>query len=81
MQGGELDALRGALRTLDQAVNVTVEMQIFSERDTLVELLSFMQGRGWALYELTEQLPGWLAQLRERRARNLEAIEELLANA
>lgn len=115
VQGGELDALRGALRTLDQAVSVTVEIQIFSERDTLVELLSFMQGRGWALYDLTdlayyvsddtfyvcyatfipkrldfrgqtpwclpEQLPGRLAQLRERRARNMEAIEELLANA
>lgn len=115
VQGGELDALRGGLRSLDQAVCVTVEIQIFSERDTLVELLAFMQGRGWALYDITdlayyvsddtfyvcyatfipqrldfrrgtpwclpEQLPGRLAQLRERRARNLEAIEELLANA
>lgn len=115
VQGGELDALRGGLHTLDQAVCVTAEIQIFSERDTLVELLGFMQGRGWALYDLTdpayyasddtfyqcyatfipqrldfrrdtpwclpEQLPGRLEQLRERRARNLEAIEELLANA
>jgi FkbM family methyltransferase len=115
VQGGELDALRGSLRTLEQAVSVTAEIQIFSERDTLVELLGFMQSRGWALYDLTdpayyasddtfyqcyatfipqrldfrrdtpwclpEQLPGRLAQLRERRARNLESIEELLASA
>lgn len=115
VQGGELDALRGSLRTLEQAVTVTAEIQIFSERDTLVELLGFMQGRGWSLYDLTdpayyasddtfyqcyatfipqrldfrkdtpwclpEQLPGRLQQLRERRARNLESIEELLASA
>lgn len=54
LQGGELDALRGALRTLDQAVAVTAEIQIFTERDTLVELLGFMQGNGWALYDITD---------------------------
>jgi len=53
VQGGELDVLRGALRTLEQAVVVTVEIQIFFERDTIVELLSFMQGNGWALYDIT----------------------------
>jgi len=115
VQGGELDALRGALRTLEQAVSVTVEIQIFSARDTLVELLAFMQSRSFALYDITdlayylsddtfyvcyatfiprrldfraetpwclpEELPVRLAQLRERRARNLESIEELLASA
>jgi FkbM family methyltransferase len=54
VQGGELDALRGALRTLDQAVAVTAEIQIFTERDTLVELLGFMQGNGWVLYDITD---------------------------
>lgn len=54
-QGGELDVLRGALRTLDEAVVVTAEIQVFSERDTLVELLAFMQGNGWALYDITDQ--------------------------
>jgi FkbM family methyltransferase len=54
VQGGELDVLRGAVRTLDDAVIVTSEIQIFTERDTLVELLSFMQGAGWALYDLTD---------------------------
>jgi FkbM family methyltransferase len=54
VQGGELDVLRGSLRTLDEAVLVTSEIQIFSERDTLVDLLGFMQGIGWALYDLTD---------------------------
>lgn len=54
VQGGELDVLRGAARTLEDAVIVTTEINIFSERDTLVELLSFMQGAGWALYDLTD---------------------------
>lgn len=54
VQGGELDVLRGALRTLEEAVIVTAEIQVFSERDTLVELLAFMQGNGWALYDITD---------------------------
>lgn len=54
VQGGELDALRGGLRTLDQAAAVTAEIQIFTERDTLVELLGFMQGNGWTLYDITD---------------------------
>lgn len=54
VQGGELDVLRGALGTLEDAVIVTTEIQIFTERDTLVELLSFMQGAGWALYDITD---------------------------
>lgn len=55
VQGGELDVLRGALRSLDQAVIVLTEIQTFAERDTLVELLAFMQGNGWTLYDLTDQ--------------------------
>ena len=54
VQGGELDVLRGGLRTLDQAVAVTSEIQIFPERDSLVELLGFMQGIGWVLYDITD---------------------------
>lgn len=53
VQGGELDVLRGGLRTLEETVIVVAESQIFSERDTLVELLAFMQANGWALYDLT----------------------------
>ena len=54
VQGSELDVLLLALRTLSQALMVTAEIQIFFERDTIVELLSFMQGNGWALYDLTD---------------------------
>lgn len=54
VQGGELDVLRGGLRTLDDTVVVTSEIQIFAQRDSLVELLMFMQGNGWALYDLTD---------------------------
>lgn len=54
VQGGEMDVLRGGLRTLDDAVVVTAEVNIFSERDTLVELLALMQGLGWALFDITD---------------------------
>jgi FkbM family methyltransferase len=54
VQGGELDVLRGGLSTLDEAVVVTTEIHIFSERDSLVDLLGFMQGIGWALYDITD---------------------------
>jgi FkbM family methyltransferase len=53
VQGAELDVLRGALGTLDNSVVVTAEIQIFTQRDTIVELLAFMNGNGWALYDLT----------------------------
>jgi hypothetical protein len=53
VQGGEMDVLRGGLRTLDEAVIVSTEIQIFPERDSLADLLSFMQGIGWVLYDLT----------------------------
>jgi FkbM family methyltransferase len=53
VQGGELDVLRGALRTLEETVIVTSEIQIFPERDSLTDLLSFMQGMGWVLYDIT----------------------------
>jgi hypothetical protein len=54
VQGGEMDVLRGGLRTLDEAVIVTTEIQIFPERDSLVELLGFMQAIGWGLYDITD---------------------------
>ena len=54
VQGGELDVLRGALRTLDNAVVITTEVGIFTERDTLVELLEFMQGMGWGVFDITD---------------------------
>jgi FkbM family methyltransferase len=53
VQGGELDVLRGALHTLEEAVIVTTEIQIFPPRDSLTDLLGFMQGMGWALYDIT----------------------------
>jgi FkbM family methyltransferase len=114
VQGAELDVLRGALRTLEQAVMVTAEIQIFTDRDTLVELLGFMQGSGWSLYDLTDAayypsdqtlyqvyatfIPrrldfrkgsAWcepdqeiqmLEQLRQRRARMIEAMDEVIRN-
>lgn len=54
VQGAELDVLRGALATLQEAVIVTAEIQIFPERDGLVELLALMNGNGWALLDLTD---------------------------
>jgi FkbM family methyltransferase len=54
VQGGELDVLRGGVRALEDAIVVTCEIQIFAERDSVVELLAFMQGNGWTLYDLTD---------------------------
>jgi FkbM family methyltransferase len=54
VQGGELDVLRGGLSTLEEAVIVTTEIQIFPPRDSLVDLLGFMNGIGWALYDITD---------------------------
>jgi FkbM family methyltransferase len=54
VQGAELDVLRGAPRTLEQATVVTVEIQIFNARETLLDFLMFMQARGWVLYDLTD---------------------------
>jgi FkbM family methyltransferase len=53
IQGAELDALRGASRTLQQSVLVTAEIRLANQRDTLVELLSFMKEAGWVLFDLT----------------------------
>jgi FkbM family methyltransferase len=54
VQGGELDALRGAPRALERSIIVTAEIRITNQRDTLVELLSFMKAAGWALFDLTD---------------------------
>lgn len=54
VQGAELDVLRGALRALEDTVVVTTEIQVFRERDSIVDLLAFMHGNGWALYDLTD---------------------------
>lgn len=54
VQGAELDVLRGALRTLEDTVVVTTEIQVFRERDSLVDLLAFMHGNGWTLYDITD---------------------------
>jgi hypothetical protein len=112
VQGGEVDALRGAARTLDQAVMVTAETRLANQRDTFVELLAFMTGAGWSLFDVTDLthsptyqtldecyatfLPArldfrkgqpWASAehmaiihglLRQRRQRNVEAVEELL---
>jgi FkbM family methyltransferase len=53
IQGAELDALRGASRTLEQTVLVTAEIRLANQRDTVVELLSFMKEVGWVLFDLT----------------------------
>ena len=57
VQGAELDVLRGALQTMRQSVVVVAEIQMFTERDSLVDLLNFMHGNGWALYDITD--PGY----------------------
>ncbi len=54
VQGSELDVLRGSLTTLDSCVIVVTEIQLFLERDNLTELLTFMQSRGFVLYDLTD---------------------------
>jgi len=54
VQGAELDVLRGSLKTLEQATVVVAEIQVFFERDNLTELLTFMQSRGFALFDLTD---------------------------
>jgi FkbM family methyltransferase len=53
VQGAELDALRGARRTLEHAIVVTAEIQMAQQRDTLVDVLEHMKGAGWALFDLT----------------------------
>jgi FkbM family methyltransferase len=58
VQGGELDALRGASRTLEDAVLVTAEMRLSNQRDTLVDLLLFMKDAGWALFDITNLFYG-----------------------
>jgi FkbM family methyltransferase len=114
VQGAELDVLRGAPQTLERAVIVTAEIQIFNARETLPEALDLMRGLGWALYDITDQgyypsdeslcqvyatfiplrldfrkdsvwcLPhqeeAVLSQLRQRRARVVEAVEEVIRN-
>jgi FkbM family methyltransferase len=54
VQGSELDVLRGSLAILEEAIIVVSEISIFSSRDSLVELLGFMQGQGWSLFDLTD---------------------------
>jgi hypothetical protein len=63
VQGGELDALRGAARVLEQTLLVTAEIRVSNQRDTLVELLSFMKDAGWALFDLTDLFYGPAHQL------------------
>lgn len=55
VQGAELDVLRGAVKTLDRCNVVVCEIQMFFERDNLTELLLFMQSRGFALFDITDQ--------------------------
>ncbi len=53
VQGAALDVLRGATKTLEKCVIVVAETELFADRDTVVDLLFFMQGRGFVLYDLT----------------------------
>jgi FkbM family methyltransferase len=55
VQGAEVDVLRGSLKTLEQATVVVAEIQIFHERDNLLDLLFFMQSRGFVLFDITDQ--------------------------
>jgi FkbM family methyltransferase len=53
VQGGELDALRGATQVLAEASIVLVESQICLFRDTLVDIAEYLRARGLVLYDLT----------------------------
>ena len=55
VQGAELDVLRGSLKTLEHATVVVAEIQLFFERDNLLDLLFFMQSRGFVLFDITDQ--------------------------
>lgn len=54
LQGGELDAMRGAIKTLEQTAVVTAELQIFFEKDNLSEFIYFLEKRGFALFDITD---------------------------
>jgi FkbM family methyltransferase len=54
VQGAEVEVLRGAPRMLESSIVVTTEIQAFSGRDTLTELLPFMAAQGWTLYDITD---------------------------
>jgi FkbM family methyltransferase len=54
VQGGELDVLRGATRTLEKSTVVVVEVQTNSARCTLADMLSFMQSRGFVVFDVTD---------------------------
>jgi hypothetical protein len=54
LQGGELDALRGAGRTLADSVVLTTEISTVNERDAIGELMSFMHALGWAVFDITD---------------------------
>jgi len=41
------------VRTVDSLDKATTVIQIFAQGDGLVVLLGFMQGIGWALYDIT----------------------------
>lgn len=53
VQGGELDVLRGAEQTLAEASMIVLEAQICLFRDTLPDIVQFLQVRGFALYDIT----------------------------
>jgi FkbM family methyltransferase len=54
VQGAELDVLRGATRVLKDSLIVTTEIRLYNQRDTLTELLSFMNEAGWRAFDLTD---------------------------
>lgn len=55
VQGGELDVLRGAIKALESALVVVSEIQVFFERDTVVDLVGFMHLNGFLLFDITDQ--------------------------
>lgn len=70
VQGGELDALSGASRTLDETEYAIVETSLFGFFENSVQILdviTFMHARGFALYDIADPnyrpLDGALAQV------------------
>ncbi len=53
VQGAELDVLRGATETLQQASIVALEAQVCHFRDTLVDHMNFLRSQGFLLYDIT----------------------------
>lgn len=54
VQGGELDVLRGATHVLADTSIIVLEAQVCLFRDTLPDIVHFLQIRGFTLYDITD---------------------------